>query len=136
VLNGKKIVVIMPAYNAERTLQKTYDGIPRDIVDDIIVTDDGSRGFKGNVVGLLKNILTTYNSQLTTNLYACGPKEMFYEIKKVLEKYPHINAQVSFEQFMGCGLGVCCGCVIETKSGYKKAIVGIKAGQEIELMPR
>ena len=85
-----------------------------------IATDDGSRGFKGNVVNLLKKILTTHDSRLTTNLYACGPKEMFYEIKKVLEKYPHINAQVSFEQFMGCGLGVCCGCVIETKSGYKK----------------
>ena len=33
----------MPAYNAEKTLQKTYDEIPKDIVDEIILTDDASR---------------------------------------------------------------------------------------------
>ena len=32
----------MPAYNAEKTLQKTYDEIPKDIVDEIILTDDAS----------------------------------------------------------------------------------------------
>jgi len=42
VLNGKKIVVVMPAYNAEKTLEKTYNDIPKDIVDDIILTDDRS----------------------------------------------------------------------------------------------
>ncbi len=40
---GKKIVVVLPAYNAEKTLRQTYDDIPHDIVDDIILTDDGSR---------------------------------------------------------------------------------------------
>ncbi|MDD4954595.1 MAG: dihydroorotate dehydrogenase electron transfer subunit [Candidatus Omnitrophica bacterium] len=86
-----------------------------------IATDDGSRGFKGNVAELLKKILSTYqHDNISTNIYACGPKEMFYEIKKVIAKYPSIQAQVSFEQFMGCGLGICYGCVIETKEGYKK----------------
>lgn len=42
MLNGKKVVVVMPAYNAARTLKKTYDDIPKDIVDDIILTDDHS----------------------------------------------------------------------------------------------
>lgn len=42
MLNGKRIVVVMPAYNAEITLKRTYDGIPKDIVDDIILTDDHS----------------------------------------------------------------------------------------------
>ena len=40
MLNGKKIVVILPAYNAESTLEKTYNDIPFNIVDDIILTDD------------------------------------------------------------------------------------------------
>ena len=43
MLNGKKIVVVMPAYNAEKTLEKTYNEIPKDIVDDIILTDDNSK---------------------------------------------------------------------------------------------
>lgn len=42
MLNGKKIVVVMPAYNAEKTLEKTYDEIYKDIVDEIILTDDKS----------------------------------------------------------------------------------------------
>ncbi len=43
MLNGKKIVVVMPAYNAEKTLKRTYDEIPKDIVDDVILIDDKSR---------------------------------------------------------------------------------------------
>jgi glycosyltransferase involved in cell wall biosynthesis len=42
MLNGKRVVVVMPAYNAEMTLRRTYDGIPKDIVDDVILTDDHS----------------------------------------------------------------------------------------------
>ena len=43
MLNGKKIVVVMPAYNAQATLRKTYDDIPKDIVDTVIVVDDNSQ---------------------------------------------------------------------------------------------
>jgi glycosyltransferase involved in cell wall biosynthesis len=43
MINGRKIVVVMPAYNAELTLRKTYDEIPFDIVDEVIVTDDHSK---------------------------------------------------------------------------------------------
>jgi len=43
MLNNKKIVVVLPAYNAEKTLKKTYDEIPKDVVDEIIMVDDYSR---------------------------------------------------------------------------------------------
>jgi len=43
MLNGKKIVVVLPAYNAARTLEKTYNEIPFDIVDDVVLVDDNSR---------------------------------------------------------------------------------------------
>ena len=42
MLTGKKIAIVLPAYNAARTLQRTYDEIPKEIVDDIILTDDAS----------------------------------------------------------------------------------------------
>ena len=42
MINGKKIIVIMPAYNAEKTLKQTYDEIYRDFVDEIILVDDYS----------------------------------------------------------------------------------------------
>jgi dihydroorotate dehydrogenase electron transfer subunit len=85
-----------------------------------IATEDGSKGFKGTVTGLLKRLLAMRYGPCTVRIYACGPKEMFSEIAKVIKPYPNINCQVSFEQFMGCGLGICCGCTIETKDGYKK----------------
>ena len=43
MLKGKRIAVVMPAYNAEKTLKRTFDEIPHEIVDDIILVDDGSR---------------------------------------------------------------------------------------------
>ncbi len=43
MLNGKKIVVVMPAYNAERTLEKTYHEIPFEFVDDVVLVDDASQ---------------------------------------------------------------------------------------------
>jgi glycosyltransferase involved in cell wall biosynthesis len=43
MLNNKKIVVVMPAYNAEKTLEMTYNEIPFEIVDDVILVDDASR---------------------------------------------------------------------------------------------
>ncbi len=52
ILN-KKVVVVLPAYNAEKTLKNTYDEIPKDIVDEIILVDDASMD---NTVGLAKSI--------------------------------------------------------------------------------
>jgi glycosyltransferase involved in cell wall biosynthesis len=43
MIDGKKIAVVLPAYNAEKTLTKTYLNIPKDIVDQIILVDDHSK---------------------------------------------------------------------------------------------
>src|SRR3569833_2357571 len=43
MLDGKRITVVLPAYNAAKTLRRTVEQIPRDIVDDIILTDDASQ---------------------------------------------------------------------------------------------
>ncbi len=40
---GKKIVVVLPAYNAARTLERTYQEIPKDVVDEVVLVDDASR---------------------------------------------------------------------------------------------
>ena len=42
MLMGKKIVVVLPAYNAEQTLEQTYKEVPMDIVDEVILVDDAS----------------------------------------------------------------------------------------------
>ncbi|HKM62739.1 MAG TPA: glycosyltransferase family 2 protein [Acidisphaera sp.] len=42
MLHGQKVVVVLPAYNAERTIRRTYEEIPHEVVDDVILTDDAS----------------------------------------------------------------------------------------------
>ena len=43
MMNGRRIVVVMPAYNAESTLRKTYEEIPQGIVDEVVLVDDASQ---------------------------------------------------------------------------------------------
>ena len=42
MINGRRLVVVMPAYNAEKTLRQTYAEVPREYVDEVILVDDGS----------------------------------------------------------------------------------------------
>ena len=53
MINSKKIIVVLPAYNASKTLQKTFNEIPFDVVDDVILTDDFS---KDETVAIAKKI--------------------------------------------------------------------------------
>ncbi len=53
MIHGKKVVVVLPAYNAETTLEKTFNDIPFDIVDQVLLVDDGS---KDNTVALSKKL--------------------------------------------------------------------------------
>ncbi|MCU0471769.1 MAG: glycosyltransferase family 2 protein [Bacteroidales bacterium] len=57
MINGKKITVVLPAYNAEKTLSKTYNEIPHDIVDFVILTDDYSRD---NTVEIARQLSISY----------------------------------------------------------------------------
>ena len=42
MINGKKLIVVLPAFNADKTLEKTYREIPSDIVIEVILVDDDS----------------------------------------------------------------------------------------------
>src|SRR5882724_644919 len=42
MINGKKLIVVMPAYNAARSLRQTYSEVPLEFVDEVILVDDGS----------------------------------------------------------------------------------------------
>jgi len=73
MLHQKKVVVIMPAYNAEKTLRKTYEEIPHDIVDEIILTDDASSDSTAEVSKSLgiKTIVHTKNLGYGANQKTC-----------------------------------------------------------------
>jgi glycosyltransferase involved in cell wall biosynthesis len=43
MLHGQKVIVVLPAYQAEKTIRRTFEAIPRDVVDEILLVDDGSQ---------------------------------------------------------------------------------------------
>jgi dihydroorotate dehydrogenase electron transfer subunit len=86
-----------------------------------IATDDGSRGYKGKVTELLKQILrkNAITQERYNAIYACGPRPMLREIAGI-SKAQKIPAQISLEEHMACGIGACLGCVVNTRDGYQR----------------
>ncbi len=78
-----------------------------------ITTDDGSLGFKGNVVDLLKA------EDISADIiYSCGPRIMLKYLSAWAEE-KNISCCVSMEERMACGIGACVGCVLPVKENDK-----------------
>ena len=80
MINGKQVTVVMPAYNAEKTLKKTYNEVPHDIVDDIILTDDASQDRTAEVSREL-NIKTFVH--MTNKGYGGNQKTCYQEALRI-----------------------------------------------------
>ena len=80
----------------------------------IIATEDGTAGKKGMITDLLPDHVSWADQ-----IFACGPTSMYRAMaaQPLLKAKP---AQVSLEVRMGCGLGVCYGCTVKTKSGLRQ----------------
>ncbi len=82
-----------------------------------VTTEDGSHGEKGLVTQPLLAELQTPNSKLRTpKLYACGPTGMLKAVGKIAEDF-NVPAELSMDEHMCCGVGVCLTCVIPVKTG-------------------
>ena len=73
MLNGQKIVVVMPAYNAAKTLRQTYAEIPFDVVDEVILVDDASQDQTVAIARELgiNHLVHTTNSGYGANQKSC-----------------------------------------------------------------
>ena len=76
----------------------------------VIATDDGSYGENGFAIQFLERDL---KEQKPDCIYACGPLPMLRAIRGLAIK-ENIPCQISLEERMGCGLGVCLGCAVKT----------------------
>jgi len=91
VLKGKKIVVVLPAYNAELTLKRTYDEIPFDIVDDVVLVDDCSSDRTVDVakqIGIKYVITHDKNRGYGGNQKTCYDKALFLNADIVIMLHP------------------------------------------------
>ncbi|NCO34082.1 MAG: hypothetical protein AUJ92_13690 [Armatimonadetes bacterium CG2_30_59_28] len=82
-----------------------------------VATDDGSEGYHGTVVDLLKAVTKQSGGSEGATIYACGPYAMLSAVASYAES-SQVKAYVSMEAAMSCGFGVCMGCVLPTKQGY------------------
>lgn len=94
------------------TLEKEFDEVSSKLT---ITTDDGSYKEKGFAINYLEKDLSKFDG-----IYACGPLQMLKAVKKISEE-SGIPCQISLEEKMGCGLGVCLGCAVKTAISPKDA---------------
>jgi dihydroorotate dehydrogenase electron transfer subunit len=115
IKNGKNLEFFYGARTKEQLLcLKETDKIECNFS---IATDDGSLGLKGNVNDVLEKYLKD-NKGSDIAVFAAGPKVMLKETALIC-KNNKISLQVSMDEIMACGVGVCLGCAIMTTDGYK-----------------
>lgn len=91
MLKNKKIVVVLPAYNAGLTLEKTYDEIPMDIVDEVVLVDDASRDNTIEVarkIGIRHIIKHERNKGYGGNQKTCYDKALSLDADIVIMLHP------------------------------------------------
>jgi dihydroorotate dehydrogenase electron transfer subunit len=79
-------------------------------------SDDGSAGYHGTVVDLIE---ARIGDDLPSAIYGCGPKPMLKALAALAEARG-IPCEVSLEENMACGMGVCLGCAVQLRSGAMK----------------
>ena len=88
---GKKLVIVLPAYNAELTIEKTYNEIPFDIVDEVILVDDNSKDNtveKGKSIGIKHIIKHDINKGYGGNQKTCYNKALELNADIVIMLHP------------------------------------------------
>lgn len=75
----------------------------------VVATEDGSYGTKGTVIDAIREAQVDGDI-----LYACGPMPMLKALAAYAEEHG-MEAQISLEERMACGIGACLGCICKTK---------------------
>lgn len=91
MINNKKVVVVLPAYNAAKTLKMTYEEIDFDIVDDVILVDDRSSDETIRVareLGIRNIIEHTVNKGYGGNQKSCYQKALDLDADIVIMLHP------------------------------------------------
>lgn len=84
---------------SEIIYQKRFQGMK-------LCTEDGTAGFKGTTVDLLKELLKTHT---LSKVYTCGPEKMLYNVFELCKNHG-IDCEVSLDRYMKCGFGICGQC--------------------------
>lgn len=83
-------------------------------VETVIATEDCSLGESGMVTDLLPRYVPNADQ-----VFACGPLPMYRRMSEMSSLFGSRSVQVTLEAVLGCGVGACLGCSIETRNGRK-----------------
>ena len=78
-------------------------------------TDDGSEGFHGNTLQLFDRLIADGALPDRVKIFACGPDPMLHAVER-LTRERKLEAWLSLETLMGCGVGICNGCPVDTRA--------------------
>lgn len=92
--------------------------MPTHLVNLSVSTDDGTAGFRGTVVELLRSELSRRHLP-APKIFACGPNAMLQNLIAVANEF-NVPCEASLESAMACGVGICQGCPVELLDGEKK----------------
>ncbi len=111
---NKKIYSFVGSRNKENL-------ITQNLPNTLIATDDGSVGFKGNVLELfIKERKNIGNKKI--KIFACGPTPMLKAVQQYAIK-EKLLCEISAESAMACGFGICQGCVVEGNNSEKYKLI-------------
>jgi len=109
---NKKVHVLIGACSKSHILcEKEFKKLGAKV---LTATEDGSKGRKGLVTELLEELLARDGGRAI--MYACGPNAMLKTITHIAQE-EKIPCQVSLEERMACGVGICLGCPVKVKIG-------------------
>jgi dihydroorotate dehydrogenase electron transfer subunit len=97
----------------------------------LISTDDGSVGFKANVVELLNQNIDLIKSN-RVKIFGCGPTAMLRSLKEFCIQHK-LDGEASTECAMACGFGICQGCPIQSSENESKYLLVCKDGPVFNL---
>lgn len=106
---GRRVTLLLGA----RTASELYPAklLPEGL-NLVVTTEDGSAGRRGMATDLLPEL-----APAADQIFACGPLPMYRVMAEMNLRKP---VQVLLEQMLGCGVGVCRGCSVPTRTGLKR----------------
>jgi dihydroorotate dehydrogenase electron transfer subunit len=107
----KAIQTVVGARSAKHIVERYLQNLQ-------IATDDGSKGFHGTVIDLLRSIGPKERWK-NPKIFGCGPTRMMAALSE-FARSEEIDCELSLEGDMACGMGLCQGCVVERTDGSKK----------------
>jgi dihydroorotate dehydrogenase electron transfer subunit len=109
---GRSVKLLIGNRNASQIYPDRL--IPPDI-ETVIITEDGSLGRKGMATDILPEFIDGVDQ-----VFACGPLPMYRAMAEMSGRLGDKPTQVLLETVMGCGVGACLSCTIETRHGRRQ----------------